>query len=185
MNIIRKIEFASVFTFIILFIIFVIRFLEEFDIYGGSNSIILNLSIFGCIISILVFFVVYVIKIVKEENKSLKLLWSIFPIVAIIFNCLCANGVIFDNLFLSIICIVLEVIMVGLYNLYMLSYYGKGNKMIFTVIIYNLIVLFFAIKWTGLAYIHHYYLGFLILVILVGYIEFIIRNIIKKNRCKK
>ena len=70
--------------------------------------------------------------------------------------------------------------MIILYNIFILFYYGK-NKTIVTLALYNLIVIFISIKGTGINYIHHYYIGYLLVAILFGYIELIIKNKLKKK----
>lgn len=187
MNKLQKIEFASIITFVIAFIVFMIESLRGMELFGEST--ISSLGVFSGIcffISILVFLVAYVIKIIKEKNKFNRFLWCFFPIIAILFSVLFVDGVLgFDSefFFLNIICVILEFIMVVLYNLFISNYYGEDKQMTITLFLYNIVVLLCSICGTGISYIHHYYIGFLFIAIVFGYIELIIRNVLAKKKC--
>lgn len=181
MNKLQKIEFIIIITYIITFMIFIRETLKNFIFF--DNSVVSNISIFSGMLLVaqtLIFLIVYIIKVVKEKDLSTKLLWCTFPIIAIAFSILFVNGVADSKiLVLNIIGVISETIMIILYNLFMLNYYGKNKKMIVTVFLYNIIVLYSSITKNGISYIHHYYIRYLLIAIVVGYIELMVRNRLK------
>ena len=178
----QKREFIVIILLLISFVIFIIDFLNNFSLFGDSSLSFMGIiSFIFLIVLSLTFIIIYIIKVKDEKNKYIKYLFAFFPIIAVLFSYIFVNGVFsFEFLFLNILSIILEFIRIILYNIFILFYYGK-NKTIVTLVLYNLIVIFISIKGTGINYIHHYYIGYLLVAILFGYIELIIKNKLKKK----
>lgn len=181
---IQKIEFITIFLFLIFFILFIQEVLKGCSLFGGECNIsnVGMLSFWFLLLFLLTFLVIYIIKILNEKDKLVKLLWIVFPVVSILFSILYVDGVFgFDFFFFNLIGIILEFVMIVFYNLFFLYYFDDNRKMIITLILYNFVVLLNSVDGSGIDYIHHYYLGYLILAIWFGYIELIIRNKLEKK----
>lgn len=177
MSKIQKIEFLIIILLLTTFMLFTIEVMSSF----GQSSFS-NIEIFWGMCSVflsILFLIIYILKIIKENAKLIRLLLCFFPVLSITFSVLFVNGVFSFNsdfFVLNIISIILEIIMIILYNLFILCYYGKNRKMIITLILYNLVVISSSIRGVGINYIHHYYFGYLLFAILGGYIELMVRN---------
>ncbi len=185
MSKLQKIEFGAILLSIINFIILFVAAVQNMQFFSPNRysvAEIVSMVLLG--ISGLVFLVVYIIKIIKEKNNFLRILWTVFPVVAIGFSYIFVNGVsCFDDeyLLLRAVGVILEVLMIVFYNLYFHGYYGKGKNAGFTQLFYNAVVIWSAFSGIGLSYVHHFYLGYLLFAILIGYIEVTIQGVIKKQ----
>ena len=187
MNKYQKIEFVSIIVFIICFLIYFPMAIGNivYVLAGGESSSSTYETILMIIMTIctVVFAINYIVKTIKEKDRLLKMIWSVIPIMGIIYSLIYVNGMCGANdLLLDIIGIIFGTIMVVLYNIYFLYYYGKENRSYISLILYNLAVVCFTIEETGIAYINHYYLGLFIVFVILGYIELAIKQLIKRKK---
>lgn len=187
MNKNQKIELVSIIALIISFLIYFPVAIGNivYDLAGGESPSRTYETILMIIMTIctVVFAINYVIKIIKEKDKLLKIIWSVIPVLGIIYSIIYVNGMFgASDLWFDIIGIIFGIAMVILYNIYFLYYYGKKNSSYISLILYNLAVVYFTIEGAGIQYINHYYLGFLIVFVILGYIELAIKQLVRKNK---
>ena len=165
-----KIELILSLAFIIATILF---WYIAIDSYGRDSTNIVAIVITIIWISIIIAFIInYIIKVILLDNIKTKILLIITPICGIIFSCIFVNGVLgFNNWLIRLIGIVLEIIMIGLYNLFLFNYCGNSKRPYISLILYNIYAIAYCLNQTGLSYIHHYYLGGLIFFIPLSIIE--------------
>lgn len=167
-------------TFIISIIVFAIEGVKTIHLFSSSDP----LSFFGIIagglamLSIIIFLVYYVIRICKETNKMTRIILIFIPIIGAIFSSIYVNGVMDMEEFpiLVIISIFFELIMIGLYNLFVLFYCPNKIRPYFSIVLYNIIVIIHSCYGSGLGYIHHYYLGYIIVFLPIIIIEYLIKD---------
>lgn len=182
---IQKIEVIIIFLFILSFFTLGYFSLENLSLFSDAPVTLEEIvSAIVCLATVIVFAVVYIIKICLVKNNKLRLLWAVFPILAIVCSVLYVNGVFsfYDEFVVwNIISVILAIGMIALYNIYVLFYCGEGRKPLITLAIYNIAVVWSAIAGAGLQYIHHYYLGFLLLAMIGAYIEVSVKEKVKSK----
>ena len=167
-----------------------------------SIMALLNMDIFGTedatpveVFSYILFFafaavfaILYIVKIVvaiKNGKDGLKipLFWGWGPIAIGVLAANLVNGATpFSDTFayLTPFTVVGVVLTCVLINAYFFFFWGKKDIMALTWVIYTIGVWVIAVKEGDIAYIHNYYLVFLIPALAVGYLEFFIRKKMEK-----
>ena len=160
--------------------------LSSFNIFeSGVSESLFALLVYSLIGVIIIFIVNYIIKIFKEKNKDTKIIWSVIPILVILFTCVFPNGMIASsNIIFNIIGVTLGILMIFLYNVLFYYYYGNNNTCYISLVLYNITVMVSSILGLEVNYINNYYLVYLLIFIEIGYVELFIRNIINNNKIK-
>lgn len=152
-----------------------------FEANNDNNFVLVSVILF---LFVLMFIVNYCSRVIKIKNKETKILCLITPIIAMIFSIVFVNGTNGTDLWLiNIMSIILGIGMIFLYNLFVYCYFEKQAKPIISLIIYNIISIALGISDAGVFYLHHYYLGMLIVIIPLAIIEMLIKTREKKNKC--
>src|SRR5574344_94885 len=174
------IEFILIIAIISLFICIIAITLSSLNIfeYGIPDSSF-KIPVYSLIGVTTIFIVNYIIKIYKEKNKNTKIIWSVIPILVILFTCVFPNGMIASsNIIFNIIGVTLGILMIFLYNVLFYYYYGNNNTCYISLVLYNITVIVSSILGLEVNYINNYYLVYLLIFIEIGYVELFIRNII-------
>lgn len=180
----EKIEWLTCISIVITFILCIYIGISNMELFSDSPPTFLEIILFGLLaFEIIVLIISYIYKLINEKDKVIRLIWIVCPIIAIVFSMVFENGIYsFNKEFmpLNVLSIILEIIMVLLYNIYFFVYFGKTRRMYVTLFTYNVAAFIISVKTAGIIYIHHYYLAFFILAIILGYAEWICINKLKK-----
>lgn len=160
--------------------------LSSFNIFeSGVSESLFALLVYSLIGVIIIFIVNYIIKIFKEKNKDTKIIWSVIPILAILFTCIFPNGMIASsNIIFNIVSVALGIVMMFLYNVFFYFYYGNNNTCYITLVLYNVATIISSVLGVGINYINNYYLAYLLIFIDIGYLELLIKNKISNYKSK-
>ena len=163
---------------IALFMLIIMSLKDTFEFNNDNNFMLWFISL---IVLVVMFVVNYLIRIIKIENKKIKVLLLTTPIIGITFSIIFANGAIGSYFWpINLIGIILGICIISLYNMYVYFYFQLNTKPLISIIIYNIISIIFSIKGSGIFYLYHYYLGMLIVIIPLAIVEMIIKNKIEK-----
>jgi len=178
----------SIIVFILSMVLFLIEGLKNMSFYGSSSTSFLEIFFGGsAALSVLIFIILYIIKTITERKFKKRILLMFIPVIGTIFSIIYVNGIFLfadansiNFSFIDIFSILFQLIMIILYNAFVLLYCDNNIRPYFGTIMYNLLVVITSIKGAGIEYINHYYLGYLILFMPVIIIEYFI----KKNKKK-
>ncbi len=139
------------------------------------------------------FIINYIVKIIlsfvrKDNGKLIPFVWIFAPAACAVISCFFANGIWTFNkefLFLNIISVVFGVIEIIIVNCYYAVFYGKDRVMLISMILYNAAVWAYVLSGshtTRICYVHNVYLIMFIPAVFAGYIEFMVRTKLSKNK---
>lgn len=178
----QKIEWVTCIAIVITVILLIYVALSNMKLFDSSLTFSEIILLGLLALEIMVFIINYIFKLIDEKNKVIRLIWIVIPVIAIVFSNVFENGICNFNqefVFLNRLSILLEIIMILLYNIYFLVFYGKHRRMLVTLITYNTAAIIMSVRKTGIIYVHHYYLAFFLLAIILGYAELICMNKLK------
>ncbi|MBR1797285.1 MAG: hypothetical protein IJ757_04650 [Clostridiales bacterium] len=178
----QKIEWALSCVLIILAFVALYESIKHLDIFGtqGPHPVQL-ISIIALFAAIAAWGVNYIIKVIlayvkKDQSRIVLLSWTLGPVIIAAGTALLVNGAIsFNSQFrvFNLLSTVGVILMVLIYNVFFILYFGKGKAYV-SLVLYNIVSILLSLK--NISFIHNYYLALLIPAIVFGYAELLLTS---------
>lgn len=186
----QKVEWLLSVLLIVFFILTMYAALQNFDLWGNSTTSPLEIFAIFALMAVAIAWVInYIIKIITSiktgrDGRKIPLIWIFAPVFFTIATLVLINGTYgfsegFD--FLEVPAAFGIFITCIAYNIYFCVFFGKRTPMYVTLVLYNIAALGYAAAGNLIQFAHNVYLGFFIPAVIIGYLEFYIRERISSN----